>query len=122
MVLLLQSRKGMSLLQSRRWLAIPTLDQANATKALAFIRTEESCVAIDVALLQKELVDCGAMERDETIRCIIYWLAVRCKLGYEFITQIVEVSTPLDGIDWRTPEWLVAAIHTYSGTCIRHTT
>lgn len=109
-------------LHNKEVVGIPTLGQAAALKAPAFIRTPEGMVAIDLAPLQSELAACGRLERHEIARAVAYWLAVRCKLGYEFVARIVEVSTPQDNIDWKVPQWLIMGIHAYTGTCVQHST
>ena len=99
---------------------IPTADQAVALGATAFIRTPERMVAIDLAPLQDELAECGELEQQSLMRNITYWLAIRCKLGYDFVARIVEVSIPKDSIEWKVVEWFVRALHVYTGTYILH--
>lgn len=99
---------------------IPTADKAVASKTTALLYTGEGMVAIDLAPLEGELTECGELDNNSLVRCIVYWLAVRCKLGYEFVKHITEVSTPLDAINWKVVEWLIRAIRTYTGTCVNH--
>lgn len=95
--------------------------QAGALTALAFLITPERCVVVDLAQLQNELAECGWLSSEELQQDINYWLETRCKLGNEFVAQIVEVSVPQDNIDWRIPEWLVRTLYHKYGTAVRIT-
>ena len=100
-----------------------TADLLRGLQAPAIVRTvDNDFVILDLAPLEQELAACGKLARHEIVRCVIYWLETRCKLGKEFVMRIVEVSTPNENIHWRTPEWLIRALRVYTGTCVQHST